>query len=205
MAREESLKPSYDEWMYWTQVIVDRLTTVTHVYGKPPHADVFMPEREKQDKLSMTVDIMRRLHNLTDENELGLPKNRADAERYEQNLIDGLQPLYREVLDWLPAVSNDMQRLLKSPWYDDCAGKLANILFRGPQEGEEEGIGSGLIEHGRLPAVLDNLLDREASSTTRAPRIEKPKHADPLMRREDLAKLWGRRNSAFLRSAGRVD
>ncbi len=206
MVAQEDMKPSYDEWMYWTQVIVDRLTTVTHVYGNPPHTEVFMSEREKQEKLAQTVDLIRRLHNLTDENELGMPANNADeAQAHELRLIEGLQPLYREVLGRLPLLSQDMQKLLKSPWYDDCAGKLANILFRGTQGKEREGMGSGMPENGRLPSVIDELLDREVSGDGRAPRVKKPQHALPLMRREEIAKLWGKRNSAFLRSAGRVD
>ncbi|HBM91437.1 MAG TPA: hypothetical protein DD400_06160 [Rhodospirillaceae bacterium] len=206
MVAQEDMKPSYDEWMYWTQVIVDRLTTVTHVYGNPPHADVFMSEREKQEKLAQTVDLMRRLHNLTDENELSMPADNADeAHAHELRLIEGLQLLYREVLDRLPLLSQDMQKLLKSPWYDDCAGKLANILFRGALDKEREGIGSGMPENGRLPTVIEGLLEREASGDGRVLRVKKPPQAPPFMRREEIARLWGKRNSAFLRSAGRVD
>lgn len=199
------VKPSLDEWMYWTQVVVDRLTTVAHVYGNPPHPDVFMAEKERRKKQTDTLDIMAQLHQLTDAWELGMPKNPEEVALHENALTDGLQSLFKKVLAFLPQASIDMQKLLKSPWVDNCAGKLANLLFRGPANKEREGIGSGYAEHGRLPGVIEDLLDRESSGMARAPREEKPRHAEPLMRREALAKLWSKRNGAFLRSAGRVD
>lgn len=201
----DTQKPSYDEWMYWTQVVVDRLTTITHVYGKPPHADVFMAEKDRQTKLSDTVAVLRKLHHATDEHELRLPQDFNEAVAHEEGLIAEIQPLFQDLLARLPGWSEDMQLLLKSPWFDDCAGKLANILFRGPMGNENEGIGSGWPEHGRLPSIIEGLLDREASGEIRAPREEKPRHAEKLMRREELARLWGKRNSAFLRIAGRID
>lgn len=205
MVGEENKKPSYDEWMFWTQVIVDRLTTIAHVYGNPPHADVFMPERERQSKLSQTVDVLRHLHEQTDMNELHMPRETMTAAEEETRFITALQPLYIDVLRRLPDWSDDMQKLLKSPWYDNCSGKLANILFRGPEGREPEGIGSGRPENGRLPEMIESLLDREAVGDSRAPRVEKPRMAEKNMHREDLAKLWGKKNSSFLRSAGRID
>lgn len=205
MSGFENIKPSYDEWMYWAQVVVDRLTTVTHVYGTPPHPDVFIPEKERQDKLSATVGVLRTLHDLTDAFELSIPKNAADIAQREAELIAKLQPIFRDVLARLPQWSLDMQKLLKSPWMNQCAGKLATILFRGPDNREKEGIGSGMVEHGRLPAQIEEMLDREAAGGERAPRVEKPRFSDPRMRREEVARLWAKQNSAFLRSAGRMD
>lgn len=201
----ENIKPSFDEWMYWAQVVVDRLTTVTHVYGNPPHPDVFISEKERQEKLAMTVKVMRQLHDLTDAFELSLPRDEADTAQREAELIARLQPLFRGLLERMPQWSMDMQKLLKSPWMTSCSGKLATILFRGPDGREKEGLGSGMVEHGRLPAQLEDMLDREAAGGERAPRVEKPRHADPRMRREEIARLWAKQNSSFLRSAGRVD
>jgi hypothetical protein len=104
--------------MYWTQVIVDRLTTVAHVYGNPPHPDVFMPERERQAKLSLTVDVLRHLHVQTDQHELHTPQDNVTAAEGESRFITALQPLYVDILRRLPTWSDDMQKLLKSPWFD---------------------------------------------------------------------------------------
>lgn len=205
MTEPEELKPSYDEWMYWTQVIVDRLTTVSHIYSNPPYPDVFMADRERQGKLAVTVDVLRHLHEQTDRNELHLPNETEEASARETDYITALQPLYVDIMRRLPTWSDDMQKLLKSPWYDNCNGKLANILFRGPDGRETEGLGSGYAENGRLPEMVEKLLEREVVGDSRAPRVEKPRFAQQHIHREELAKLWGKKNSSFLRSAGRMD
>ena len=205
MSGFENIKPSYDEWMYWAQVVIDRLTTVTHVYGQPPHPDVFIRDKERQEKLSSTVAVMKHLHELTDAYELSIPQNALDAAQKEDGLIVALQPIFAAVQERLPEWSGDMQRLLKSPWMNECNGKLATILFRGPDGREEEGIGSGVVDNGRLPAKIAEMLDREAAGGDRSPRVEKPRMAESRMRREDIARLWAKQNGAFLRTAGRMD
>ena len=65
-----------------------------------------------------------------------------------------------------------MQLLLKSQWVDDCNGKTANDLFRGTMGHENEGIGSGEPENGRLPEILQNLLNSEASNDARAESVQ---------------------------------
>lgn len=200
-------KPSYDEWMYWTQVVLDRLTTISRVYTNPPHPDVFIPIREKQDKLAMTASLMGDLHNLTDDSEFNMPEESEQVEEYIVDVIDQLQPLFQDLLSKLPMISADMQKLLKSGWFDNCAGKVANSIFRGtasPSETPHEGIGSGVPENERLPNKIVELLDREAAGSSRADRVEKPRYAPPTMKRDEIAKLWGERNSAFMRSAGRI-
>jgi len=204
MVEQSVQKPSFDEWMYWSQAAIDRLTTVVHVYNKPPHPDVFMPGNERQFKVSQTVDILRRLHTLTDENDVPVPHEGSTQQR-EEHIIADLQPLFQDILRRLPAWSGDMQMLLKSPWFDKCNGRVANELFRGPDDREAEGIGSGMTEHGRMPETLRVLLEREEIGSARAASGERPPSSYQTLRREELARLWARRNSSFLRSAGRVD
>lgn len=201
---EKDTKPSYDEWMYWTQVVVDRLVTITHVYGHPPHEDVFMPEKERQDKLREALILYRQLHELTDRYELAIPQDAPDVLDREESLIANLQPIFREVLAHLSLWSDDMQLLLKTSWVQ-ASTKLAQNLFHGPDGCQAEGIGSGLVENGHLPAMLTELLDREIAGGARESRVEKPRMAGNRLRREELARLWVKKNSAFLRSAGRVD
>ena len=205
MSGFETIKPSYDEWMYFTQVVLDRLSTITQIYKEPPHPDAYMREKERQEKLGMTVAVMRQLHTLTDEPAFGFPKEDHDTTALEEGLIAQLQLVMVDVLAKLPVWSADMQHLLKSPWMQNCAGKTATVLFRGPERREEEGIGSGMVEHGRLSAKLAAMMDLESAGGERAPRVKKPAAARGDMRREDLARLWAKQNGAFLRTAGRVD
>ncbi len=201
-AVNEMLKPSFDEWMYWSQAVIDRLTTIVHVYSHPPHKDASIAHEGSQLKISQAVDLLRRLHNLTDEDCLRL--SHKEGGRREGHVVQDVQPLFREVLRRLPVWSADMQILLKSPWFDNCAGKLAEILFRGPSGRMAEGIGSGQVEHGRLPETITNLMEREALGDGRTPR-EQPKSSDSEHKRTELARAWTKQNSSFLRSAGRLD
>lgn len=206
MTEQSKIKPSFEEWLYWTQVIVDRLTTVVHVYSKPPFPDVFMAEDEKQFKIRQTVETLRHLHTLTDEADMANPRmNTESLTARDEDIVAALEPHFQSVLSRLPTWSEDMQLLLKSPWFENCTGRLATELFKGPQGREAEGIGSGQAVHGRLPAVIDLLLEREAMGDIRAPREEQPPKSTPKLQREELARRWGRRNSSFLRTAGRVD
>ena len=201
MSSHQASKPAYDEWMYWTQVVIDRLTSIVHVYNKPPYSDVFMPEHTRQTRIASVVDLLRRLHSLTDEDSTALPLAQRDTK--DEQVIADLQPLLKDVLQHLPQFSTDMQQLLKSHWFDNCAGRVANDLFKGPNGKLDEGIGSGLADHGRLPARLDAMLEREWMGDSRPLRLEAPPKAH-INDRQDVAKLWAKRNT-LLRTAGRID
>ena len=48
-------KPSYTEWVKWAQVTVDRLTTIVHIYKKPPYLDAYMPELVSQERVASAI------------------------------------------------------------------------------------------------------------------------------------------------------
>jgi len=198
--REDSQKPDFEEWLYWSNVVIDRLTTCVHTYSKPPHEDIFMPEKDRQQRNGQTVDLLRRIHSLTDETDT--PSDSLDElDHHAERVIDGLVLLFKETLDHLPELSKDMQKLLKSHWHSNCTGRLADELFRGPAGNELEGIGSGMPEHGRLPSVLVNLIESEVTGDDRAPRQE---GLGPL-RQDKTSERLTERNSRILRSAGRIE
>lgn len=206
--QQKNHKPSHDEWVHWGQVVIDRLTTCAHVYAKPPHDDVFIPEAERQEKTSNTVNFLRRIHTLTDEADT--PSDSLDEmDDHRERVIAGLAVLLHETLGRLPQISQDMQKLLKSHWHDNCNGRLARELFRGPMDNEPEGIGTGLVENGRLPESLHNLLDREQIGDSRAHgKTAEGKAAasdNAPQRHDEMPKKWASRNSRFLRSAGQVE
>ena len=213
MTVQETQKPSHEEWLRWAQVVIDRLTTCVHVYSKPPHIDVFITEKERQDKNARALQLLRSIHTLTDEADTPTD-SMADVAHHDERVIAGLGMLLREARAALPELSTDMQKLLKSPWFDNCNGRLANELFRGPMNHEPEGIGSGHSEHGRLPVSLENLFEREQSGDARQPREALHRHKEgrresdnpgPKRTTADSKRRWADRNSSSLRSAGRVD
>jgi hypothetical protein len=198
---QEMQKPSREEWIKWAHVVIDRLTTIVHVYSKPPYEDVFMPDAERQAKNGTALDLLRRIHALTDE--AGTPTDSlTDLEHHDERVIAGLKILLRETLKMLPELSADMQKLLKSPWFDKCNGRLADEMFRGPMGTEAEGIGSGYPEHGRLPESLTNLFEDESTVDSRFPR-----EALRTPRRDGTAQERRRAGARgqYLRSAGRVE
>ena len=205
--------------MKWAQVVIDRLTTCVHVYSKPSYEDVFIAEKERQEKNAATLSLLRRIHGLVDDGDTPT-ESLADVAHHDEQIIDGLTVLFREALGMLPPLSADMQKLLKSEWFDKCNGRLASELFRGPMGNMPEGIGSGYPEQGRLPEVLAALLQRERVGDARQPRKELHRHDDdadksvttdlepsePSSRaRDSVKRRWADKNAQSLRSAGRVE
>ncbi len=191
----EQLKPPIEEWLHSAGVIVDRLTCCVHVYK---HAeDVFMPATERQHKSDVTIKMLQCLYPLIDMGEAA-DAHKADPAKDEE-IIRGLTPLFVATINALPGLSEDMQKLLKSPWMTHFPSKVAEILFAG-NGNEYEGIGSGYAEHGRLPAALTALLEREKEGDTRPRRETQPERHD--MERHDL---WVQQTTSSIRTAGRVD
>ncbi len=157
--QQTNIKPSLKEWLYWAQVVIDRLTTCTHVYKKPPYVDAFVADADRQEKTDKAVSLLRGIFALSDDDDA----SSDDAERQQEaylRISEGLTEKFKEVLEYLPSFSDDMQTLLKSPWQERCNGKVAEEFFRGPKGHINEGVGSGSPEHGRLPEVLAILIER---------------------------------------------
>ena len=214
MADPETQKPSHEEWQRWAQVVLDRLTTCVHVFSHPPYDDVFMAEKERQEKNTLTLDLLRRVHALIDDAETPTD-SLADVAHHDERVIAGLKVLMQETLSRLPALSIDMQKLLKSSWHDKCNGRLAGELFKGPMGNEVEGIGSGHPEHGRLPEILRDLIEREQLGDGRQPREALHRHGGgkgtgergggPERHVPDARRRWADGNKKRWQSAGQVD
>ncbi len=200
MSGGETKKPSCDDWLRWTQVVVDRLTAVVHTYNSQSPDMGFIPQKERQFKSAQTLELLRKLYSLADSIANIAPGPAASEE--EERLIKSVMFLIPEVLRRLPAISSDMQIILKSPWYSDFPTRAAGDLFFGPEGREAEGIGSGHIEHGRLPEKLNSLLEAEEIGTARSSRGDMAGSGD---RRREVARRWSDRNSSFMRSAGSVN
>ncbi len=198
-------KPGIEEWLYWANLTVDHLTVCVHVYGKKTDlpTGVFMSDSERQKKLDQTVILLRRIHTLIDQAETPT-SSVEDAHTHDEIVIGGIGPLFQDVLRELPKLSEDMQRLLQSPWKNSFPNKTAESLFLGVPD-EEHGIGSGHPDHGRLPSILALLFEREQMGDSRLPRNAWLEQGEPRRHDLDGRQMWARHNSTFLRSAGRVD
>jgi len=183
-----SQKPSIEEWFSWAAIIIDRLTDCVHVYKKPPHGDVFIPDADRQSQTDATVKLLHRIHMLADQTETPTDSI-PDVHNNDERLVDGLAVTFRETLAALPRLSADMQKLLKSPWQSKFPSKPAQRIFLGDGD-QAHGIGSGYVEHGRLPEALFTMLEREKIGDTRHPRAELLQQGEP--RRHDIGarKRW---------------
>ncbi len=202
---EAQHKPTTEEWLSWANIVIDRLTECAHIYGQKETipAGVFMSDAERQKKTNATVSLLRRIYILVDQSEMPTASV-SDAHIHDEHTISGLTVLFNELLQSMSELSSDMQKLLQSPWHSKFPNQTAETLFNGQGE-ENYGIGSGNVEHGRLPAVLAELIEREQVGTTRLPREDLLRHGDPRRNDPDSRRRWVEQNSKFLRSAGRVE
>ena len=196
-------KPSIEEWLHWAEVIVARLTDAVHVYKKEPSLDAFMSLADRQHKSDILIKLLHRLHPLIDQSEM--PSDSvADAHKHDEMAIDGLTVTLRDAMNVLPDISADMQYLLKSSWMSHYPNQAAQTVFAGEND-ESEGIGSGMPEHGRLPAALAALFEREQIGDGRHPRAALLRDGEPRRHDMESRQRWVEQNSHFLRTAGRVD
>ncbi|MDE2029662.1 MAG: hypothetical protein KGI97_03755 [Alphaproteobacteria bacterium] len=201
---QQTQKPTVEEWVYWAEVVIDRLTDCVRVYKHPPHVDVFVADSERQQKTAMSTDLLRRIYALVDQAET--PSDSiTGAHIHDEQIIDGLGVLFREMLLTLPMLSSDMQMMLKSSWFKNFPNKIAQDLFFGENDDETRGIGSGHSEHGRLPEAMTQLMEREQAGDTRYPREELLRHGEPRRHDIEARQRWSEQNSGFLRMAGRVE
>ena len=203
MSAESFQKPGIDEWVQHADTLVDRLTECVHIYKKQPNPDVFMSDAERQQKTDTTITFLRRLHTLLDQSETPTDSV-ANAHSYHERTANGMAVLFGEILEVLPDLSSDMQKLLKSPWMSHFPNKIAERLFNGSVD-ESQGLGSGHPEHGRLPAVLQDLLERERMGDSRRPREDLLHLGEPRRHDMENRERWSRLNGGFLRTAGRVE
>lgn len=215
MTLPELRKPSHRDWAYTMQVVVDRLTQAVHTYKRPPFDDVFMSDREKQDKTLRCVELLRRIHVLVDDAQTPTD-SLADVARHDERIIAGLAVLAGQTLEILPMISQDMQKLMKSPWYDRWTSRVALEMFRGPKADGSEGIGTGHSEHGRLPEVISDLLEREVVGAGREPREALHRHdgyqenvnyGDSVgpERHTEVLRRWNDRARRTSSAAGRIE
>jgi hypothetical protein len=195
-------KPSIEEWLHLGEIVILRLTDCVHIYKKSPHPRTFMPESERQQKTDALVKLLHRIHALVDESDTPTDSI-PNVHEYDERVINGLALLFRETQQNLRWLSSDMQKLLESPWMRNFPNKNAEILFCGNGD-ESEGIGSGHPEHGRLPAALADIQEREQIGDTRHPRQDLLRHGEP--RRHDAQRRirWDEENADLAHVAGKA-
>jgi hypothetical protein len=211
---ETQPKASFDVWLRWADILAQRMATMHTVYQDqpPPPAHLKPPDIQNKPETALTMLQTRvrfvldgaMAQHLAAQPYAALQQAADGDDKFTTMQIQALAGIFRDALTLLPTFSADMQRLLNSRWQDDCNGRQASDLFRGPVGTLNEGIGSGSALDGRLPGVLAQLLTIEATGAARAPR-QTTLSAEEQQRWQDTAKRWATMNSRHLRSAGRMD
>lgn len=149
-------KSTYEVWQRWAKVLKRQLGLTLDVYNE--HKDAASAARVKalSDRIELFIDPVAHASELA--------KMNFDVKGSIMKLhllsLTNLVGLFRDGLKMLPQLSDDMQRLLNSPCYGNCRGRVASDIFKGPHSTQNEGIAAGVPdERGGLPWVLSKLLD----------------------------------------------
>lgn len=147
-------KSTYDIWQGWAKALERQLKRCVDVY-KEHHEDASKAQGFL-DRLELFIDPVSHAQELAQKN--------YDVKGGVQKLyllsLTVLQKIFRDVLKVLPAISEDMQRLLNSSCFGNVSGRQAMDIFKGPHRTVNEGIGPGQSdEYGTLPWMLAKLLD----------------------------------------------
>lgn len=200
---ETLTKASFDVWLRWADVLAARLGTVRQVYADHAMAEAAVKTGGYLSRLRFVLDGALAQH-LAHQRYAALNQSLAGQDRFVDMQIQALASVFRAVLADFPTLSGDMQTLLHSRWEGNCNGRLASDLFRGPMGTLNEGIGSGYPRDKQLPGVLDQLLQVEATGSSRMPR-QTTLSPEEQQRWQETSRRWAMMNSRHLRSAGRVD
>lgn len=199
----EKPKASFDVWLRWADVLATRLETARQVYTEHGVAEGATRAAGIVSRLRFVLDGALAKH-LSFQPYAALNQLTHGQDKFTEMQIQALASVFRLMLENFPALSKDMQKLLNSRWEGSCNGRVASDLFRGPVGTLNEGIGSGYPRDGRLPGVLEQLLQLEESGSARSAR-QTTLSAEEQQRWQETARRWASMNSNHLRSAGRLD
>jgi AcrR family transcriptional regulator len=195
------LKPSFDVWLRWADVLRQRLQTIRQIYLDHQQQNAAAQTGRLHERLQLVLDgrLSRHYTHMRYAPLLQLTKG---ADCFVDLQIMALANIFRDTLEVFPQLSADMQKLLNAPWGDSVVGRLATDLFRGPVGSLNEGIGSGYPRDKQLPSVLEQLLYKETSGSTRAAR-QTTLTGEEYKRWVDIARRYAK-NTGHVTTAGRI-
>lgn len=149
-------KSTYEVWQRWAKVLKRQLDLAADVYAEHKQGDKQKRTKALSDRIELFIDPVAHAADLAERNF----DVRGSVVKLYLLALANLQGLFREALEVLPCISEDMQALLQSPCYGSCRGRVASDIFKGPHGTQNEGIAAGVVdERGGLPWVLNKMLD----------------------------------------------
>ncbi len=147
-------KSTYDVWQIWAKALERQLKRCGDVYKE--HGEDAGKVTALLQRIELFIDPVAHAQELAKRNY----DVKGGVEKLYLLSLTVLHKIFRDALNALPAISEDMQRLLNSSCYGNCSGRAAMDIFKGPHRTTNEGIAAGVSdEYGTLPWVLASLLD----------------------------------------------
>jgi hypothetical protein len=149
-------KSTFEIWQRWAKVLVRQLDQVGDVYEYHEDTTDAAQVNALSARIKLFIDPLAHAPELA---KLDYDVKGSVDKLYLLSMTM-LQKHFQEALNMLPEISEDMQRLLNSPYQGTCNGRVASDIFKGPHGTTNEGIGSGVPdERGGLPWMIKGLLD----------------------------------------------
>ena len=147
-------KSTYDVWQTWAMALERQMKRCAEVYSEnkedAARARIFL------ERLELFIDPVSHAQELAQKNY----DVKGGVEKLYLLSLTVLQKIFRDVLKAMPAISEDMQRLLNSSCFGNVSGRQAMDIFKGPHRTANEGIGAGASDqYGTMPWMLAKLLD----------------------------------------------
>lgn len=147
-------KSTYEIWQFWAKALERQMKRCVEVYKE--HREPATKAQGILDRIELFIDPVSHAQELAQRNY----DVKGGVDKLYLLSLTVLQKIFHDALNVLPAILDDMQRLLNSSCYGDCSGRVAMDIFKGPHRTTNEGIAAGHAdERGGLPWVLANLLD----------------------------------------------
>jgi hypothetical protein len=149
-------KSTYENWQKWAKILDQQLKLTLDVYAEHNEGNAAAPVRKLAERLELFIDPVKNAAELALRNY----DVKGSVNKIYLLSLTMLQSIFREALTQLPKISADMQRLLKSPCFGNCVGRVASDIFKGPRGEAQQGIGNGEIDvYGFLPWMLAKLIE----------------------------------------------
>lgn len=147
-------KSTYDVWQTWAMALERQMKRCVDVYNE--HQADGTKAKSIVERLELFIDPVSHAQELAQKNY----DVKGGVEKLYLLSLTVLQKIFRDTLKVLPAISEDMQKLLNSSCFGNVSGRQAMDIFKGPHRTVNEGIGAGASDqYGTLPWMLGKLLD----------------------------------------------
>src|SRR6185369_12633804 len=128
-------KPStYAIWQKWAKALCRQMERIAEIFEAHEEGAEAAKLNAYIERLKLFIDPVAHAAELANRNY----DVKGNVTKLYVLATASLEVMFREALDFLPQLSEDMQRILNSPCYGNCNGLTASDVFKGPHGTENE-------------------------------------------------------------------